>query len=114
LLHLDRDLDLRADAVGARDEDGLLRVRRGAEHSAEAAELSDDARGEGGFHETLDAPLRFVRRLDVDSRIAVVQAHISSSKATSRRNSATRSAIWRASTSSSRSMENFSTANEPI
>ena len=66
-LRFDRDFELRADAVGARDEHRLRHVGRHAKHSAEAAELAARSGGERRQHVRLDAVLRVVGRIDVDA-----------------------------------------------
>ena len=70
---VDRDLELRPDAVGAGDEHRLGHVGRDAEHAAESAELAARARGERRQHVRLDALLRVVGRVDVDAGGAVVE-----------------------------------------
>ena len=64
----ERDLELGADAVGARHEHRLL--ERGGVELEQAAERSDvgqDAGRERGFGQTLDAADGFVARIDVDT-----------------------------------------------
>src|SRR5690349_5353762 len=87
---LDRDLDLRADAVGAGDEHRLPSARRHAKHPAESPEPSARAGGERRLDQSLDARLRIVGGIDVDAGRPVVEgaaalrhAFISCSKATS-------------------------------
>ena len=70
---LDRDLELRADAIGARHEHRLGDVGRNAKHSAEPAELAARARGERRQHVRFDAVLRVVGRVDVDAGGAIVE-----------------------------------------
>ena len=70
-LELDRELHLRADAVGAADEDGILVLLAGAvqlEHPRERAMQSEDARRIGAPHDRLDAVDDLVARVDVDAR----------------------------------------------
>ena len=91
LPRLDRDLDFRADAVGAGDEDGSPGLGRHAKHPAEAAEASASTRRERRLDEPLDARLGVIGGVDVDTGGAIVQrttivGHVSSScsNATSR------------------------------
>src|SRR5262249_10287399 len=115
---LDRDLELGADAVGARDEERGLRALGDAEHAAESAELPPRAGGDRALLRGLDAMLRGVRGVDVHARRAIVEALAHAprprSNATRSWNASTRSLMSSASISRMRAIENFSTANEPI
>jgi len=69
----DRDLDLRAHAVGGGHQDGLAVAREvGPEHAPERADLGQDLRVERRFRQALDARLGRVRRGDVDAGVPVV------------------------------------------
>ena len=118
---LDGDLDLRSDAVGAGDEHRTFGLGWHAEHAAESTEATTRARREGGLDEALDARLGIVRGVDVDAGATVIEraaavghASISCSNATRRWNSRTRAATSAGPSSSKRSIENFSTAKDPI
>ena len=69
----ERDLQLRADAVGARDEHGIaVPVAIEAEQAAERADLGQHAGRERGARERLDPADRLVAGVDVDAGLAVV------------------------------------------
>jgi hypothetical protein len=64
----ERDFQLGADAVGARDQDGLF-PRRGVEleQPAEGTNVGQHTRCERGLCQLLDAADGFVTRIDVDT-----------------------------------------------
>src|SRR6185369_2689388 len=70
---LDRDLDLRADAVGARNQERLLQVGGNLEQSAKATERAARALGERALDQRLDPVLAVVGGVDVDAGGAVVE-----------------------------------------
>ena len=64
----ERDLELRADAVGAGNQDGIGVVRRREpEHAAEGADFRQHARRERGARDVLDAADGVIARFDVDA-----------------------------------------------
>ena len=68
----DRDLDLGADAVGGRDQDGILKAcRLEVEQPAKTADLGIGAGPGGGAHHRLDEVDQAVARIDIDARISV-------------------------------------------
>ena len=70
-----RELQLRADAVGAGDEHGLpVAVERRLEQRAEAAEPGDDALARGAVRDRADPRDQIVAAIGVDAGIAVAQA----------------------------------------
>src|SRR5690606_18217223 len=73
---LDRELELRADAVGARNEDGLAIAFRHAEQPAEPAQTADDLGAQRALHGGLDSLDERVARVDVDARVLVSEARI--------------------------------------
>ena len=86
----DRDFDLGADSVSARNEDGPIYARRNTNHSTKTAEATENAISESRFDELPDAKSCRVGGVDIDSGASVpkrVVAHSgsSSSNATSRR-----------------------------
>ena len=99
---------------------GFLQSPRHAEQPAESAELADGARGERGFDEPPDALLGVGRRFDVDAGARVVEARRPSRwQLLLERHQAAHLAhalvdLGARDRSSSRSIENFSTANDPI
>ena len=71
---LDRDLELGADAVGARDEDRILEARRlEVEQSTEAAQPAHHARPVGAAGQGLDVLDQRVARIDIDAGVLVGQ-----------------------------------------
>ncbi len=69
----ERDLQLRADAVGARHEHRLFAaIAIELEKTAERSDFGQDARSERRSRERLDAPDGLVARIDVDARLPVV------------------------------------------
>src|SRR5690606_37437544 len=60
-----RELDLRADAVGARNEHGIAKTFRHAEERTEAAQAADDLGTHRSLHGRLDALDELVARVDV-------------------------------------------------
>ena len=69
---LDRDLDLGADPVGRRHQDGILETRRlEVEQAAESADFGVRARPGGGADHRLDEIDQAVARIDIDARIRV-------------------------------------------
>jgi hypothetical protein len=64
----ERDLELGSDAIGTRHQDRFLPRGAKAEQAAERTNLGQDARGEGGARQSLDAAHRLVAGVDVDSR----------------------------------------------
>jgi hypothetical protein len=70
----DRDFQFGADAVGGRDEHGILEAGGlGIEEAAETAEKSIGARTRGGAGQGLDRFDEAVAGIDVDAGIAVRQ-----------------------------------------
>src|SRR2546423_7666038 len=116
---LNRDFDFRSDAVSARDQDRFLQAGGNPEHSPEATESTEHTRGESRFYQLFYPILHCVRGVEIDAGASVAKriiAHAgsSSSNATRRRMSLMRWSISARVTVMSRSIENFSTANEPI
>src|SRR5581483_4914738 len=108
------DFNLGADAIDAGDQQARLVARRYAKQAAESAERAADAWGERRLDETLESPLGIIGGVEIDAGGLVVDHEgISVSKATSLRNSPTRLSTSARVNSMSRSLENFSTANEP-
>ena len=69
----ERDLQLRADAVGARDEHRLaILAGLEPEQAAKGTDLGENAARECRTRETADAADRFIARVDVDARRLVV------------------------------------------
>ena len=115
----DCNLDLGPDTIGTRDENGLFQTRRQPKHSAEATKFSNDAAGESGFGKFLYAGFRCIGGIDVHTGASIAKrvfthAGNASSNATSRRMSRIRCSISGLVTVIKRSIENFSTAKEPI
>src|SRR5512132_1004814 len=86
----DCDPDLGPNSIGARDQNGLVDPSGNAKHYAKAAEFSDHAMRDGGFHQLPDATLRRCGSIDIDSGASVTKRVVfhagnSSSNATSRR-----------------------------
>ena len=86
----DRDFDLGANTVGARNEDRLIHPGGNTNHSTKTAEATENAISESRFDELPDAKFCRVGGVDIDSGASVpkrVVAHSgsSSSNATSRR-----------------------------
>src|SRR5206468_2007443 len=118
-IRIDGNLNLGSHAVRARHQNGFAEPGWNAEHAAESAESAHDAGGEGGFYELPDAILGSVGSIDVYPGASVakrVVAHAgnASSNATRRRMSRIRWSISARVTVINRSIENFSTAKEPI
>ena len=116
----DGELELRAHAVGARHEHGPSGLGRHAEHAAKTAERPAGPGGARGFDQSSQPALRVFGDGDVHTGAGIVERHASprhaSSSAwndTNRWHSPTRDAMFAGVTSTSRSTENFSTANEP-
>ena len=66
------DLELRADAIRAGDEDGLFvlaRIQR--KQAAEAAEVAEDFRAICRAHAVLDELDGSIARIDVDARVLI-------------------------------------------
>ena len=72
-VRLDRDAELRAHAVRARDEHRALEVGGDAEHAAEAAERAARTRRERRLDDGADALLDRVGAVDVDAGARVVE-----------------------------------------
>ena len=71
---LDRDLDLGADAVGRRHQDGILEARRlEVEQPAETANFGVRPGPGGGANHRLDEVDQPVPRIDIDARIRVCE-----------------------------------------
>ena len=75
----ERDLELRADAVGARHEHRLaIAVAIELEQTAERPDLGEHARREGRARQRLDAADGLVAGVDVDARLSVTCVVVSS------------------------------------
>src|SRR3954471_17045416 len=116
---IDGHFDFGADTVSARYEHGLSETGRHPEHSAETTERADDASREGGLYELLYSLLCRVGRIDIHTGASVAKRFVAhagsaSSNATSRRMSRIRWSISARVTVIRRSIENFSTAKDPI
>ncbi len=73
LIHHERDLELGADAVGARDQHRLpVAVAVEAEQAAERSDFGEHAWREGAARQRPDPPDRLVARVDVDACRLVV------------------------------------------
>ena len=69
----ERDLEFGPDAVGARDEDGVLKpVAVEAEQAAERSDVGQHAGREGRPRQGLDSPHRLVSGVDVDPGLTVI------------------------------------------
>src|SRR5438045_7985269 len=107
-----------ADAIGAGDENRLSQTGRDAEHSAKTAKPTHYKARECRLNELFDSVFCRVGNVDINAGASVtkrVVAHAdsASSKATSLRIWRIRWSISARVTVSSRSIENFSTANDP-
>src|SRR5204863_3312779 len=107
-------------AVSPGAKQGARKVGGAPEHAAETPERAACARRECRLDDGADALLDRIRAVDVDAgggiveRLVVTHAERSSSNATRRLKSATRAAMSAGPISSSRWMENRSTAKEPM
>ncbi len=69
---LEGDLELGADAIGARDEHGIfIALEIGREERAEAADAAEHATGEGLLRERLDTLLGLIAARDIDAGIGI-------------------------------------------
>ena len=73
LAYRDGDFELGAHAVDTGDENGVLEAGQAVqrEHSAEAADIVQDAGGESGADMFAHAQDGFIRRIDVHACVAV-------------------------------------------
>ena len=76
LVHLERQLELRAHAVGTAHQHRLLHVqRREVEHASECTDIAHHAQARGRCHVFLDAPHHFVSSLEVHTGLLITLCH---------------------------------------
>src|SRR4029079_9621794 len=115
---LDGNADFRADSVSAGNEHRFSKTGRHAEHPTESAKPSDGVFSMRRGYQLGDSRLCFVRRGNIDTRTPVMERAAAHAGSSSSNVVSSRSWRTRASTSLrvrfiNRSIENFSTANDP-